>query len=96
MRDPQDSRELLGPEMEAYANGVQLQSQIYDVQIDFTLQSGADMPPRKVVRIHMSPQLAKVLGRMLRRMIREHEMHSGPIILPDALLRDLGIADEVE
>ncbi len=77
-----------------YANGVKFQCSVYDFQLDFTAGAGPDALAPVVVRIHMSPQLAKVMGRMLRRNVKAYEQQTGTRIeLPDALLKQLEIGD---
>jgi hypothetical protein len=77
-----------------YANGANFLSQVYDFQIDFTLQNSRDAPRAVVASIHMSPQLAKVVGRLIRQHVKAYEEQTGvEIQLPEALLKELKIAD---
>ena len=77
-----------------YANGVKFQCSVYDFQLDFTAGTGPDAPAPVVARIHMSPQLAKVMARLLRFNIKSFEQQTGAqIALPETLLKQLQIAD---
>ena len=77
-----------------YANGAQFVSQVYDFQIDFTLQAGPATTPAVVASVHMSPQLAKVVGRLIRKHVKTYEQQTGvEIELPENLLAELKIAD---
>lgn len=77
-----------------YANGANFSSQVYDFQMDFTLQAGPNAPPVVVASVHVSPQLAKVIGRLIRRHVKTYEQQTGvEIELPVALLAELKIGD---
>jgi hypothetical protein len=76
-----------------YANGASLLSGVYDFQIEFTLATTPTVPPVGIARIHISPQLAKVLGRLLRQNVRMYEEKTGVVIqLPEELLKQLNLA----
>lgn len=76
-----------------YANGLQMLVQVYEFQILFTLQTSAEKGPEAVARVHMSPQLAKVFGRLLRQNVKAYEEGSGHRVeLPQTLLDQLKIA----
>jgi hypothetical protein len=76
-----------------FANGCQLMSQLYGVQLIFTLKNSPGEPPRTVANVHLSPQLAKVVGRLIRQSILAFESKLGSISLPDALLDELKLRD---
>jgi hypothetical protein len=77
-----------------YANGLSVVSQVYDLQLDFTLQSSPQTPPVVVASVHLSPQLAKVVGRLLRQNVKNYQEQTGTIIeLPEVLLKQLKLAD---
>jgi len=77
-----------------YANGVGILSQVYDFQLDFTLRSSPEAPAAITARVHLSPQLAKVLGRLLRQNVKAYQQQTGADIeLPQALVNQLNIAD---
>jgi len=76
-----------------YANGLQMLVQVYEFQIVFTLQGAPDKGAQEVARVHLSPQLAKVLGRMLRQNVKAYEEQTSTRIeLPQQLLDQLKIA----
>ena len=77
-----------------YANGANLLSGVYDFQIEFNLATTPTVPPTGVARVHLSPQLAKVIGRLLRRNVKAYEEQTGAKIeLPNELVKQLNIAD---
>ena len=76
-----------------YANGFSIASQAFGVQFNFLLQS-PDGKPVTVATIHVSPQLAKVIGRLIRHNVRVYEEQiGGKIGLPDQLLDALKVRD---
>ena len=90
MSDAQQQERAAAPVF--YANGVAFTVQLYDFKIDFALTSGPGTPPVVVASVHLSPQLAKVVGRMLRMNVKAYEQQTGqPIHLPDSLLKQLTI-----
>jgi hypothetical protein len=77
-----------------YANGANLLSGVYDFQIEFSLATTPTIPPAGVARVHLSPQLAKVIGRLLRRNVKAYEEQTGTKIqLPEEVVKQLNIAD---
>lgn len=76
-----------------YANGVAVMAQVYDFQFNFTVKEGPGITSVVVARLHASPQLAKVLGRILRHHVREFEQRVGAIGVPAQLLEALNISD---
>jgi hypothetical protein len=77
-----------------YANHVAFTVQVYDFKLDFSLVDGPESPPTVVATVHLSPQLAKVVGRMLRRNVKAYEEQSGQRIhLPEAVLEKLEMKD---
>ncbi len=85
---------------DVYADSVQFEVTIYG----FTLQFGKAQPPPsgfkgKVpsiprVRVHMSPQHAKVLAAMMRKNVKAYEENAGPIALPAGFLQELHLSEE--
>ena len=77
-----------------YANGFALLGMAFGMQLIFTLKNGPAEAPVTVANVHVSPQLAKAIGRLLRRNILQFETQTGaPIPLPDAVLDSLNIRD---
>ena len=77
-----------------YANGAMIQAQVYGVQLIFSLKDSEAEPPKGIANIHMSPELAKVLGRLLRQAVAKTEATTGmKIPVPDQILDALNIRD---
>ena len=80
-----------------YANGANLLSGVYDFQIEFSLATTPTVPPIGVARVHMSPQLAKILGRLIRRNVKTYEEQTGvEIQLPEEVVKQLNVGDLAE
>jgi len=77
-----------------FANGFVVVGQIYGFQLIFTLKNGPADPAVPVANVHISPELAKVIGRLIRRNVLGFEERvGGPIRVPDQLLDELGVRD---
>lgn len=77
-----------------FANGVQFKVNYYDFRLEFTLRPAQEQPAVVVASVHMSPQLAKVMGRLLGRSVLAYEEQTGaPISIPQALADELQIGD---
>ncbi|MFB3880032.1 MAG: DUF3467 domain-containing protein [Armatimonadota bacterium] len=76
-----------------FANGCQLMAQLYGFQLVFTLKNGPKERPQAVANVHLSPQLAKVVGRLIRQHILAFESRLGSISVPDAVLDELKIRE---
>lgn len=76
--------------IEFYANSVNVASQIYDVLIEFALQTpityadNSNTVERKILtRVRMSPPHAKALAAILVKQAMEYEANFGKLSLPD-------------
>jgi hypothetical protein len=90
-----------GEPFDAYVNGVQVTAGVWDVVIDLYLRSPASDPPSEhelvsVGRLRMSPQHALVLAQMLQKQMDFYQERVGAIILPDQLLKDLGLSEDAD
>lgn len=85
---------------DAYSDSVAFDINVYGVTIEFG-QRGQVPPGTRGkaphiphVRIHMSPQHAKVMAKLFVRNMRAYEEQVGPIQLPQALLKELKLEEE--
>jgi hypothetical protein len=77
-----------------YANGFTLLSHAYGIQFVFTLKNSQAERPEAVAVVHVSPQLAKMIGRLVRQNILLYEKTmGGPMPLPDSLLDTLNVRE---
>ena len=80
------------PEM--YADSIQIQTQLYGSTLLLgELRQGE--PPLIKAKVKVSPQMAKVLSLILSKHVREYERDIGAIAIPNQLLHDLGLEDEI-
>ncbi|MBI4491923.1 MAG: DUF3467 domain-containing protein [Chloroflexi bacterium] len=84
---------------DVYSDAVQFEVSVYGVTIEFG--QGQKPPPgvkrvphRPRVRVHMSPQHAKVMAKIFVKNMRAYEEQIGKIPLPKELLDELGVEDE--
>jgi hypothetical protein len=83
-----------------YADSVRFEMNLYGVTLEFgqTQQgrSGAASPMPHVpkIRVHMSPQHAKIMAKLFVKNMRQYESQVGKLPLPQELYRDLGIDEE--
>ena len=83
-----------------YSDSVQFEINVYGITLEFGQGQKAPrgfqgkVPARPVVRVHMSPQHAKVMAKLFAKNMQAYEVQVGKIPIPPALLDDLGIADE--
>ncbi len=80
-----------------YANSVSVAAGVYDIQLDFGVEINQERVP--TARIAMSPQHAKSLQLLLKRVMEDYEANVGRIPLPAALeahLRDGSVKVEPE
>ncbi len=76
-----------------YVNSVSFGISVYDVQMNFGVQSGPDSPMEDVAVIRMSPQHALVMTKMLLKNLQSYEKQVGKINLPQELLEEMGIEE---
>ena len=83
-----------------YADQVRFEVNIYGFAFEFgqTQQPPqgykGPVPTRPVVRVHMSPQHAKVMAKMLVKTVRAYEEQVAPINLPPQLYKELDIPED--
>ena len=88
------------PVPDTYADSVMFEVSVYGVTLEFgqsqkprpNVQGRVPHLPR--VRVHMSPQHAKVMAKLLVKNMRQYEEQVGTIGLPKELLDDMGIEEE--
>jgi|SRR3990172_11212339 len=83
-----------------YSDSVQFEINVYGVTLEFgqvqklPRSFQGKVPPRPVVKVHMSPQHAKVMAKLFVKNMQAYEEQVGKIPIPQALLDELGIGDE--
>lgn len=83
-----------------YSDSVKFEVSVYGVTLEFgqTRQPPPNFkgpaPITPTVRIHMSPQHAKVMAKLFVRNMQQYEDQVGRIVIPQALLDGLGLKDE--
>lgn len=97
MTEPTPPRQVTPSDVfapEYYADQLQVGSNPWGFIFQFGLVSEGG--PRPVATVRMSPQHAKVMGLLLKRMVREWEETMGqPIQFPAQLISDLNLPDEL-
>lgn len=88
------------PLSDVYVDSVRFEITLYGV----TLELGQMQRPRPPeaglaphvpkIRVHMSPQHAKVMAKLFAKNMREYEQQVGKLPLPAELYKDLGIEEE--
>lgn len=84
---------------DAYADSTRFEVSVYGITLEFgQTRPTPGVPGRQPhiprVRVHMSPQHAKVVARLLAKNLRQYEAQVGTINVPLAILRELGIEEE--
>lgn len=86
---------------ELYVDQVRVGTSLYTFVLELGVQGipnapGAEKPPTKSLTIvRMSPQHAKVLGKLIEKHVKLFEGKVGPIHIPPELYNELGLeADE--
>ena len=85
---------------DVYADSVRFELSVYGMTLEFGQmqkpRAGAPGPAPHLpkIRVHMSPQHAKVMARLFIKNMREYESKIGPLAIPPDVLRELGIEDE--
>ena len=80
-----------------YVDSVRIGAGLYTFMLELGIQGipnapGAEQPPTKRLGIiRMSPQHAKVLGRLIAKHVKAYEDQVGPIRIPEQLYKDLGL-----
>lgn len=78
--------------IEVYADNLNVSTGLFGQTLYFgTVRSGEKPVVRVTVR--MSPQMAKVMGVIISRQLKEYEEKVGPIALPVEALKQMGIVD---
>jgi hypothetical protein len=85
---------------DTYADSVQFEVTVWGVTLEFGL---SQMPPPgfqgKVphiprVRVHMSPQHAKVMAKIFVKNVQAYEKEVGTIAIPTELYKQLGLEEQ--
>lgn len=85
---------------DTYTDSVAFEISVYGVTIEFGQSRKpppgfkGKVPHTPRVRVHMSPQHAKVMAKVFARSMKSYEDQMGKIQLPQALLDELKITDE--
>ena len=79
---------------EYYSDSVRISVTPYSFILVFGLSTESPGEQKPMATVRMSPQHAWVLNRALAKHIAEYEANIGPVRLPDALLRELGLGDD--
>lgn len=85
---------------DTYADVVAFEVSVYGVTIEFGQSRKpppgftGKVPHTPRVRVHMSPQHAKVMAKVFVQNMKAYEEQVGKIHLPQALLAELKITDE--
>lgn len=83
-----------------YSDSVSFEISVYGVTLEFGQTRKpppnfkGPVPVSPKVRIHMSPQHAKVMAKLFARNMADYEAKVGKITLPAALLDELKLKDE--
>ncbi len=78
-----------------YANSVGMTMGVYDIILQFGQMTDPKDGPKINAVVRMSPQHAKVFGMLLLKNLKKYEKDIGKINLPSAMIKDLGIENEV-
>jgi len=74
-----------------YINSAFIQASLYEFMFKFGLKTDQKKDAESVAIIRMSPQHAKVLGKLLVKNVEAYEKDVGEIKLPESLVKELGI-----
>ena len=74
-----------------YINSAFIQASLYEFMFKFGLKTDQKKDPESIAIIRMSPQHAKVLGKLLVKNVDAYEKDVGEIKLPESLVKELGI-----
>lgn len=74
-----------------YINSAFIQASLYEFMFKFGLKTDQKKDAESVAIIRMSPQHAKVLGKLLVKNVDAYEKDVGEIKLPESLVKELGI-----
>ena len=83
-----------------YTDAVVFEVSVYGVTIEFGQTRKpppgytGKAPHTPLVRVHMSPQHAKVMAKVFAKNMKAYEQQLGKIELPKALLNELHLTDE--
>jgi hypothetical protein len=75
-----------------FTDNLQLTTGPYSVNLVFGLLDTNNVA-HPVASVRMSPHHAKVMARVLQKQIDAYEKNIGPLVLPSALLKELGIEE---
>lgn len=73
-----------------YADAVNVETGFYGSSLTFGI-SRRDTKPRALVRLHLSPQMIKVLCLLLRQQIKSYERDMARIEIPHRLADSMGL-----
>ena len=74
-----------------YINSAFIQASLYEFMFKFGLKTDQKKDPESIAIIRMSPQHAKVLGKLLVKNVDAYEKDVGEIKLTESLVKELGI-----
>lgn len=85
---------------DTYADSVIFELSYFGMTMEFGQQQrvspqfGGQVPHVPRVRVHMSPQHAKIMAKVLVLNVKAYEEQMGKIPVPEALRRQLGIEED--
>ena len=80
-----------------YVDSVRIGAGLYTFMLELGSQGipnapGAEQPPTKRLAVlRLSPQHAKVLGKLIAKHVKAYEAQVGPIQIPKEVYKDLGL-----
>lgn len=92
--DPEE-KEFAADHLDVYADSFTVQTQLFGQTLQFGVVR-EDAPPLVKVTVKVSPQMAKVMGLLISKHIRQYEEQTGKIGLPNEMLHDFGLEEEIE
>ena len=88
---PEEAKDFL----EFYADNIEIQSGLYTTILTFGVLR-VDKPALRRVRISVSPHTLKAISLLMAKNVREFEGETGgPILLPNALVHQWGLEEEI-
>lgn len=76
--------------LDLYADAVNVETGFYGSSLTFGT-SRRDMRPKALVRLRLSPQMAKVLCLLLRQQVKSYEHDMARIEIPERLAKSMGL-----
>jgi len=80
---------------DVYANSVNMTMSVYDIVLQFGQMTDPKDGPKINAMVRMSPQHAKVFGMLLLKHLKKYEKDIGKITIPSAMIKDIGVENEV-